>query len=125
MTVQRELQGYRALEVYQRSMDALVLVHELAATLPEFEKYDLASQLRRASKSVPANIAEGYAKRRSAKEFVSFLGNAMGSANEVQVHLEIGVRLKYFSGERTAAVGDEYDIIGRQLTQLIRSWSRG
>jgi len=55
------LQGYRSLEVYQRSLDALVRVHELAATLPDFEKYDLASQLRRAGKSIPANIAEGYA----------------------------------------------------------------
>jgi four helix bundle protein len=121
--MQRDLRGYRNLEVYQRSLDALVRVHELALTLPDFEKYDLASQLRRASKSVPANIAEGYAKRRSPKEFVAFLTSAVGSANEVQVHLDVGCRLSYFASEIVAPIDDEYDVIGRQLTQLSRSWS--
>lgn len=95
------------MEVYQRAMDALVLVHRLVLELPDLEKYDLASQLRRASKSIPANIAEGYAKRRSAREFVAFLTNAVGSANEVEVHLEIGLRLEYFIADRVEPLIEE------------------
>jgi four helix bundle protein len=114
--------GYRDLEVYQRSLDALVRVHELAATFPDVEKFELASQLRRASKSVPANIAEGYAKRRSPRHFVSFLTTALGSANEVEVHLDIAAKLGYLEENAVAEVQHEYGIIGRQLASLIRSW---
>jgi four helix bundle protein len=113
--------GYRDLDVYQRSLDALVSVHAAVAMLPAFEKYDLGSQLRRASKSIPANIAEGYAKRRSAKEFVSYLTIAMASANEMEVHLEIALRLKYMSDETYGELVEEYNHIGRQLRALIRS----
>ncbi len=115
-------QGYRDLEVYQRALDALVMVHKIAATLPDIERYDLAAQLRRASKSIPANIAEGYAKRRSAKEFISFLTTALGSANELEVHAEIAHRLGYIGDADLAELQQEYGIIGRQLGALINSW---
>lgn len=114
--------GYRDLDVYQRSMDALVRVHSVAATLPNVERFELASQLRRASKSIPANIAEGYAKRRSAKEFVAFLTTALGSANEVEVHVEIALRLGYIDDSVATELTGEYAIIGKQLAALIKSW---
>jgi len=115
-------QGYRDLDVYQRLLDALVRVHAVAAELPSIERFELAAQLRRASKSVPANIAEGYAKRRSPKEFVSFLTNALGSANEIEVHVEIARRLDYISAETQQEVQETYSVIGRQLASLINSW---
>jgi four helix bundle protein len=118
----RKPRGYRDLEVYQRSLDALVKVHRLAAKLPGIERFELASQLRRASKSVPVNIAEGYAKRRSSKEFISYLTTALGSANEMEVHLEIAARLGYGEDEARTEIGNEYSVIGRQLVALIRSW---
>lgn len=114
--------GYRDLDVYQRSLDALVRLHAVAATLPGIERFELPSRLRRASKSVPANIAEGYAKRRSPKEFVSFLTTALGSANELEVHLEIAQRLGYITDAARTELQEEYSIIGRQLAALIRSW---
>lgn len=115
-------QGYRDLDVYQRSLDALVRVHAVAAALPAIERYELAAQLRRASKSVPANIAEGYAKRRSAKEFVAFLTTALGSANEIEVHVEIARRLDYITADTQQEVQETYSVIGRQLAGLINSW---
>jgi four helix bundle protein len=81
--------GYEDLEVFQRSVRLLRPVHDLVLRFPDYEKYDLANQIRRATKSVPANIAEGYGRRRSVKEFVRHLTIAMSSANEVEVHVRI------------------------------------
>ena len=116
------IRSYEDLKVYQRAMALLGPVHELCLTLPDHEKYDLASQLRRACKSVPANIAEGYAKKRSAKEFRAFLTNAMGSANEMVVHLRIPRELRYLSQEDCESLIREYDVLGRQLNTLIGRW---
>lgn len=97
-------------------------VHELVLRFPDYEKYDLASQLRRACKSVPANIAEGYAKRRSAKEFRAYLTTAMGSATEMKVHLEIALALGYASAEEVNPLIEAYEVLARQLYRLIEAW---
>lgn len=122
MTSTGVIKSFRDLEVYQRGMSLLKPVHDLARTLPDYEKYDLANQLRRACKSVPANIAEGYAKRRSAKEFRAYLANAMGSATEMEVHLEIARELGYVTGEEATQLIEQYQILARQLYRLIEKW---
>lgn len=116
------IRSFRDLEVYQRGMRLLGPVHEIVLRFPDYEKFDLATQLRRASKSVPANIAEGYAKRRSAKEFRAYLANAMGSATEMEVHLEIARELGYITTEQCATLVEEYQILARQLYRLIERW---
>jgi four helix bundle protein len=100
-------------------MQLLRPVHRLALKLPDYEKYDLASQLRRASKSIPANVAEGYGKRRSSKHFRAYLENALGSNDEVIVHLEIALTLKYFTEQETEELIAAYQIVGRMLNRLI------
>lgn len=97
-------------------------MHEVAATFPAFEKYDLADQMRRASKSVSANIADGFALRASDKEFKRYLRSAMGSANEMEAHIEIAQDLGYVDAELAAALINEYQIIGKQLYRLIENW---
>ena len=79
--VRKVIRSYEDIEAFQRAMALLEPVHEIALRLPEYEKYDLATQIRRACKSIPANIAEGYGRRRSAKDFKSYLANALGSTN--------------------------------------------
>ena len=120
----RFIRTYEDLDVFQRSMDALVRVHEATLSFPDYEKYDLGQQLRRAAKSVPANIAEGYAKKRSPKEFRSFLTNALGSATEIEVHRKIAQRLHYLDEATARALIAEYEIIGKQLYRLIEHWRR-
>ncbi|MEK7634256.1 MAG: four helix bundle protein [Patescibacteria group bacterium] len=80
------IQSFRDLEVYQESYQLMIEIHTALKMLPVFERNDLASQMRRASKSGPANIAEGWAKRRHEKEFKRHLDAAIGSANEMEVH---------------------------------------
>ena len=118
----RAIRSYEDLQVFQRGMDLLKPVLDFSLKLPDFEKFDLASQLRRASKSVPANIAEGYAKKRSAREFRAYLTNAMGSCSEMVVHLKIARKLGYRPEADCDALIESYDILGRQLHRLIDRW---
>jgi len=118
----RPIRSYEDIEAYQRAMALLKAVHDLVLKFPDFERYELASQIRRACKSVPTNIAEGYAKRRSVKEFKAFLTNALGSANEMEVHLRIAIALGYVSEAEVEPTIAAYQVIGRQLARLIQSW---
>ena len=117
------IRSYRDLEVFQRSLNVLVAVHKMLLRFPEYELRELASQMRRASKSVSLNIVEGYGRQRSDKDFKYFLSNAMGSANEMVVSFEIAKRLEYATVEECDALIAEYEIIGKQLNRLIQSWS--
>ena len=71
--------GYKELKVYKRSYKAAKAIYEMTRKYPEEEKYGITNQLRRASLSIPLNIAEGYAKRESQEEFKRFLMMALGS----------------------------------------------
>ena len=73
---------YSKLKVYERSYKAGLAIYELTKEYPEEEKYGIVSQMRRASTSIPLNIAEGYAKKSSQEEFKRFLLMSIGSANE-------------------------------------------
>jgi four helix bundle protein len=105
-------------------MRLLTSVHQLSRRLPPEEKYELMSQMRRASKSIPANIAEGFSKRASVKEFRQYMRMAMGSANEMETHLRISGTLGYLSDEELEPLIDGYNHIGRQLNRLITNWRR-
>ena len=105
-------------------MDLLVRIHQLCKRLPPEEKYELTSQMRRASKSIPANIAEGFSKRASVNEFKQYMRMAMASANEMETHLRIVGRLGYLEGPGLDALTDGYNQVGRQLNRLISNWKR-
>ncbi len=114
--------GYADLEVYRRGLALQRPVHALVLRFPDYEKYDLANQMRRACKSVPTNIAEGYARKVSSKEFCKFLGFSLGSANEMEVHFDVAEELGYITTEEHTHFSDEYTIVGKQLTRLIQYW---
>ncbi len=103
-------------------MKALVAIHKLALNFPDHERYALTDQIRRASKSVPTNIAEGYGRRKSAKDFKHFLSIALGSANEMIVHLEIARELEYAKAEVCNSLIEEHTIICKMLYRLIENW---
>lgn len=80
------IRSFKDLEVYNESYELAITINKLCRNLPIFEKQDLGSQMSRCSKSPPANIAEGWAKRRFEKEFKLHLDKALGSCNEMEVH---------------------------------------
>jgi len=81
------MKSYRDLEVYKLSYELAVEVHKLTMKLPKYELYETGSQVRRSSKSVTANIVEGYGRRRYKAEFVRFLIFSHSSGDETIVHL--------------------------------------
>jgi four helix bundle protein len=115
------IRSYADLEVFKRSFALLGPVHDLVKAFPSYEQFDLAQQMRRASKSVPTNFAEGYSRRQSAKDFRLFLTHAIGSASEMRVHLKIALELGYSAPTEVEHLQSEYDIIGRQLNRLIQT----
>jgi four helix bundle protein len=112
------------LEAYQLSMNLFVQIHALCKRLPPEEKYELVSQMRRASKSIPANITEGFGKRASLKEFKQYMRTAMASANEMETHLHIAGKLGYVEGPELDRLADGYNHVGRQLQRLISVWKK-
>ena len=114
--------SYLDLEVYRRSMSVLLGVHQMVRGFPDYEMRELGSQMRRASKSIPLNIVEGYGRKRSEKDFKYYLSNAMGSANEMVVSLEIAKLLSYADVNDCDHLINEYNEIGKMLNGLIASW---
>ena len=116
--------GYERLEVYERSYKAGLAVYRMTKAYPKEERYAMTDQMRRASVSIPLNIAEGYAKRSSQEEFRRFLLMAIGSSNEMSVLIEYSRDLGYISEEQYMKARTEYDEIGRMLNSFIQSVSK-
>jgi four helix bundle protein len=91
-----ELKSYQKLIVWHKSMELVFLVYEKTKSFPKEELFGLTSQMRRSVVSIPANIAEGYA-REGQKEFTLFLGYSRGSGAELETYLPVARRLKYIS----------------------------
>lgn len=116
------IKTFRDLDVYKESYQLMLEIHEFVKKLPVYERNDLASQMRRASKSCPANIAEGWAKRRFEKEFKHHLDSAIGSANEMEMHIEVARDLDYWPKDLCETLLKRYSQLGGKLTNLQRNW---
>ena len=80
--------SYKKLRIYQLSFELAVDIHKLTMDLPQFEKYETGSQIRRSSKSVKSNIVEGYGRRKYKNEFMKFMCYSLASNDETLDHLE-------------------------------------
>ncbi len=111
--------SFRDLQVYQKARTLSKAVFELSATFPHDEIYSLTSQIRRPSRSVGAQIAEAWAKRRYEKHFVSKLTDADGEQMETQHWLESAVDIGYVSSEQIGPLLTSCVEIGRMLGSMI------
>lgn len=114
--------SFKDLEVYKESYELAIIVNKMCFKLPLYDRNDLGSQLRRCSKSPPANIAEGWAKRRFEKEFKKYINNALGSCNEMEVHLNMAKDLDYLDKKVCDELIQRYIILGGKLTNLRNNW---
>lgn len=116
------IRSFKDLEVYKESYDLAIIINKLCNKLPLYEKLDLGSQMRRCSKSPPANIAEGWAKRRFEKEFKIHLDRALGSCNEMEVHLNMARDLDYLNKDMCNELIARYILLGGKITNLRNKW---
>ena len=114
-----KIKSYRELRVCQTAMEAAMLIFELTKRFPPEEKYSLTDQMRRSARSVCANIAEAWRKRRYPAHFVSKLSDAEGEAEETRVWVEIAQRCQYLSKTEADDLDDRYDKILGQLVIMI------
>ncbi len=115
----RDVSTFEDLDVFQRAYRISLDVHRASLQFPTIEQRALADQIRRASKSICGNIAEGFGKRRrSNAEFKRYLLMAIGSADEMQVWVRYCSDLEYIDQKTCAAWREEFRQIAKMLQGL-------
>ncbi len=107
----RKIRTHLDLDVYQRAFDAAMQIYELSKGFPKDERYSLTDQIRRSSRSVAANLAEAWRKRRYEKAFISKLSDVEAEAAETQVWLQFAVSCQCLQPEHARDLYRAYDSI--------------
>ena len=117
------IKSFLDLEVYKESFRLSLEIEDLLKSYPASEKFLLADQMKRASRSIPAQIAEGYARRESLKDFQRYIRDCVGESNEMMNHLLLSKHKGYI---KKVGYADElierYTILGKKLTNLKNNW---
>ena len=113
------LRGHRDLKVFQLSYSLAREIFHLSKRFPREELYSLTSQIRRSSRSVAANIAEGFRKRRYPNMLVSKLADSDGEATETQVWLDFALDCGYMTKTDRDRLTAGYEEVGRMLSGMI------
>lgn len=111
--------GFKDLKVYQLAFRLAMEIFHESKKFPVEEKYSLTDQIRRASRSVAANIGEGYRKKRYPKMFVSKMADADGEATETQVWVDLAYACGYLTEARQLQFRRGYEEVGRMLGGMI------
>lgn len=122
----RTIRKHTDLDVYQRGFDAAMKVFRLSQQFPPEERYSLTDQCRRSSRSVCANLAEAWRKRRYPASFVSKLSDSEAEAAETQTWLQFAVECEYVEAAVARDLYAEYDNIIGMLVNMIKKpedWS--
>ncbi len=110
---------FRDLNVYKEAFSLSLELHALSHQFPKEERYALSDQIRRSSKSICANIAEGFGRQQySRPEFNRFMMLALGSAYETQVWLDYCKELGYITDAQWLTFNDGYDKVQRMLYKI-------
>ena len=118
------ISSFEDLEVFRRAYRVSLEIHKESLRFPKIEQYAMADQIRRASKSICANIAEGFAKqRRSSAEYRRYLLMAIGSADEMRVWIRYCLDLDYIDGATSSRWREEYIVIAKMLQAIYTRWS--
>jgi len=111
--------GYKELRVFQNAMDSAMKIFYITKDFPPEERYSMVDQMRRSSRSVCANIAEAWRKRRYKAMFIAKLSDAESEACETQVWIEFAKRCGYLENAASDELDAAYDkIIGQTVTMI-------
>lgn len=114
------IRHFREIDVYRLGMESAMRIFQVSKSFPEEEKYSLTDQMRRSSRSVCTNIAEGWRKRRYPNAFVSKLSDADSEAAETQVWLEFAFKCGYLNRNLFDELSKAYDrITGKLVNRMV------
>lgn len=113
-----KIKSHRELKVYKLSFEAGMAIFNLSKKFPKEETYSLTDQIRRSSRSVSANIAEAFRKRRYPKHFISKLSDSEAESAETQVWLDYALACKYINEEQYNDLNTNYEYIIGMLVNM-------
>ncbi len=113
------MNSYKDLDIYKLAYRLAIDVHKITMILPKYELYEQGSQVRRSSKSIKDNIAEGFGRRRYKDEFVRFLVFAHSSCDEVISQLTM-INELYFENSGLIGLLEEYELLGGKINKFIQ-----
>jgi four helix bundle protein len=116
----KRINSVRDLEVYKIALDTAKEIFEISKRFPNEEKYSLTDQIRRSSRSVCANLAEGWRKRRYKAVFINKLSDVAQEAAETQTWLEFALRCNYVSEEMFEKLDERYEPVFAMLISMER-----
>ena len=117
----KNYRGFKDLIVYQKSYELALEIFKISKTFPKDEKYSLIDQIRRSSRSVPANIAEAWYKRKYVKAFTSKLTDCLSEAAETEVWLDFSLDLNYINRDQFKNLINKNEEILKMLTSMIQT----
>src|SRR5215203_3333807 len=115
------MKGHRDLRVFQLSYSLAMEIFNLSKNFPKEEAYSLTDQIRRSSRSVAVNIAEGFRKRQYPKMFVNKLSDSDGECTETQAWLDFAHDCRYISTTEHERLVRKYEEVGRMLGGMMQS----
>ncbi len=120
------IKTHKELVVFQSAIELAIRIHKLSKNFPPEEKYSLTDQIRRSSRSIAANIAEAFRKRRYPKSFISKLSDCEGEVAETQVWIYFIETFAYLDSSVTKDLDAQYEHLQAQIVTMIQSpekWS--
>lgn len=112
------MKNYKDLEIYKMAYGLAIEVHKMSMKLPHYELYEQGSQIRKSSKSVKSNIAEGYGRRRYKQEFIRFLIFSHASCDETISHLYMISDIHFFETP-LIYLKNRYETLGAKINNFI------
>ena len=114
--------SYKKLEIWQLAREVVIDIHKMSLQLPKFEMYEEGSQIRRSSKSVKSNLAEGYGRRNYKTEYIRFITFALASNDETIDHLETLYETKSLTDEELfRQLDSKLQILGKKINNFLQS----
>ena len=110
--------SFKELKVFKLAFSLAMEIFEITKDFPKEEKYSLTDQIRRSSRSVCSNMAEGYRKRRYPKHFTSKITDADGEASETSVWIDFAFNCQYINKELQESLNKRYDEVGKMLGSM-------
>jgi four helix bundle protein len=115
------VKSYRDLPVYQLSFRLAVEIDEMTHRFPKHEFYEEGGQIRRSAKSIPANLAEGYGRRRYRNDYIRFIVYALASCDETRVHLDLLHETGSLPKDKYDYFTEQYILLGKQLNGFLKA----